>query len=129
MKLHHLIYILSMNYFQIGLSIFTIDFWEHTIHTNNKNDFYIRLHCQTSEKFEFCEIGNMTHTGFANTGTCKFSKSTNNQTQFIGLIKDKCSNDNFLSKISYDAINQSDFDCKLNIENFEITGSMICKLL
>ena len=103
-------------------SIFKINFCESTIHTNRgQNDFYILLHCQSNEKYESCDIGNLTLTAVQD--TCMFRKSNISQAPFPVLTKKHCRQDAFLSQLSYGGIPQSDVDCYLRIKSFDRLGN------
>ena len=96
-------------------------FCEHTIHINSDtSNTEIMLHCQSHEKYDFCEIGILSPIGLKQ--RCKFHKSFQGPLKHQTFIRDKCPSESFIQKIEYKGIEQSDKDCKLRVTHFGTAG-------
>lgn len=113
---------LSLLFLSTCVSTFHLQFCEHTIQTNSNKRPILMLHCQSSDVYEYCKVGELSSKQVKQ--ECKFSKTRFKKYGREYLLRENCDPDEFILGLSYGGIVQSNIDCKVRITELDRKGKL-----
>ena len=114
-----------LNHLSLGEK-FYFQHCENAVQTNHRKEPIIVLWCRSSRKYKYCNVGNVIDNEQDVSKFCKFQSSTYFSMQGPKYLKKmECNPESFILDIWYIGIEQSDFDCIVQVNPSHNRGEKI----